>query len=269
MRVRSIAAGLSVCAVTAFALCAGALLPARETPAFAATDVPTAASADGSYFRTQQGEDGWFYCYGSPEKYGLMTFSGGYWVGPESIQYVQRDLLSPGPNTGTLAMKIAESDGTISVRGTIYHAYPDGDGVYGAVWKNGEALYEHTFSGVDEQTVECAEVPVKKGDRICYYMTNGGHFNNAWDGLRFNLTLEYVSRTGEPAEEFAAYLTGLSDDYTEIVGVQHAPQGAYPLHFSQPKEEGSLMWLLYVGIGVIGAALIAGTVVVLCRRKKS
>lgn len=256
--------------------------------------VHVAASAEGasaapreidwlSYYGTEQGVNNWFYCYGAPEKYALMSYGqttlipNDHWHGLEYYQYVFSDYMNPGSRTGALRIWVAESDGEISIDGGLCKIWDGGDGVNAAIIKNGETLYSYAF-GSDTETVELPEalkaVSVSAGDKIYYYTESGIRYDNGYDGVSFRCEITWNTK-GESvlsAAEIRACLDdGLSESYTEVLGVNITDK-EYPSGFTVGGNTGSGDLGFWIAAGCLAAGGIgmaaAGTVLLVRGRKK-
>lgn len=235
-----------------------------------------------SYYGTEQGKNNWFYCYGSPEKYALMSYGqttlipNDHWHGPEFYQYCYPDYMNPGSRTGALRVWVAESDGEICIEGALCKIWDGGDGVNAAILKNGETLYSYAF-GCDIETAELPEalnsISVTAGDKIYYYAESGIRYDNGYDGVSFRCEIGWKTK-GErvlSAAQINASLDGLRERYTEILGV-HVTEESAPSGFKVEGGDDSESTGLWIAAGLLTAGGIgmaaAGSVLLIRGRKR-
>lgn len=216
-------------------------------------------------YAEEQGAGGWFYAYGSPQKYGLMNWgstelvSEAHWHGPEDYQDINLDYMNAGGRMGVLQIWVAERDGAVALDGTVVKVLGGGDGAHAEILKNEEVLFSHDFSAAPEQAVlpdGLLEIEVERGDKIVFYLNSGAYYNNGWDGVSFRCTVSWLRQEGEklPESALAAYLTNLSDNDAEIAGVTIVADGGYELSFAEGEGSVGINGVL---IGVcVGAAVV-------------
>ncbi len=257
------------------------LLPAIR-PAAAAGE--TAEAEDCSeFYSTEQGKNNWFYLFGSPHKYALMTWGESpehavpHWCGPFSESWCgvfEDKHFNSGPRIGSMACWVADRDGTVTLTGNVNRPWQGGDGLYAGIYKNEEPLWEYHFGAdIETQLLEdkIENVPVKQGDCIFYYTESGGRYNNGYDAVLFNVTFSFKG-SGEKldADAVRASLVNLTDSLTEVMGVTHA-EHTPEQHFTAGEGETEGGCASSVGLGgcIAGlAAASAASAVLIKRRKK-
>lgn len=218
-------------------------------------------------FSYTQGENGWYYAYGLPQKYILMdiglNYAGYVWTGPKPYQFVSSGTVHPNGKWSTLKIWIASFDGEIEIDGMFVRNANEGDGTNVDVYHNGERIWweQCDYIGSKTYNMEPIRRTVKKGDAIVFSFSAGARLDNRADGINAATNIYILS--GEPDDEFdtSAYLQTAKNE-AEIVGVRERT--------ATPKESGLNVGALVGGL-VGGAVLVAGAVVVaivLMKRRK-
>ncbi len=200
-----------------------------------------------------QGANNWFYCYGSPDKYSLMQYGAqdyiptAHWYGAEINQYITDVVVNPGMRTGTLLIWVAEFDGEIEITGSVRKCWAGGDGFDVDISIANKSVFKYTFGyNEEEQTLSDATSTVKKGDKVMFYVESGKCFNNGYDGVVYDVNINWLSYTGTKLgkQEIKNSLDNLTDSYIEVLGVNIVKQdnfdGKFTTSYVDPsKEKGS------------------------------
>lgn len=202
-----------------------------------------------------QGANNWFYCYGSPEIYSLMEFGSEdlipapHWYGPEIYQYITTAdrIVNPGMKTGVLLVWVAEFDGSINVSGKILKPMEGGDGCSVSVLIGGKTELSREFGAeIGEEKVSLTNKTISRGETVMFYVNNGHWLNNGYDAVNFNCSISWVQTSGSKlsSENVKKSLTGLTDSYTEVLGINIIEQTDYESTFTteyvNPKDQNYL-----------------------------
>lgn len=185
-----------------------------------------------SYYSSVQGENDWYYCYGTPEKYlfldyGYMNATGEVgWRAGNDIWYQQitADHMHPGLyRWSTLRVWVAKQDGVISLNGDIKKLVDAGDGVEVAIWFKGERVYSEHIDTRDltpHVINDLKHVSVKKGDVIMLELHAGKNYNSANDytAFRVEIVWEEKGTNYDPEEDYTKYLS-VVDTEADMIGV--------------------------------------------------
>lgn len=203
-----------------------------------------------------QGANNWFYCYGSPETYALMSFGSEelipapHWYGPETYQYITTAdrIVNPGMKTGVLLIWVAEYSGSVSISGSILKPMQGGDGCVVSVLIGGKTALTHSFgSDMGEKSVSLANKTISRGETIMFYVNNGQWLNNGYDAVNFDCTVSWEETSGNKltSAEIKKSLVGLTDSYTEVLGItmvtQSEYEGAFTTEYVDPNGQKFVM----------------------------
>jgi hypothetical protein len=220
------------------------------------------------YYSSKQGENGWFYAYGTVEKYVLMTYGNcndgnRAWRGAYPYQQIGADYMHPAERWSTLRIWIADSDGKISIEGNIHKFSPYGDGVGVGIYHNTEKIWGVDIEGPDDNSHKITDtkyIDVKAGDTIIIALSQGEHFNNSSDGTSFMIELYYESRSGNTVEgELSKYLSAVEyeGDLLDVIHVDY-PMGDNTTNNESKSGCGSLIEIngLIVSLSICLAAIV-------------
>lgn len=222
--------GLAV-SLFAFALLGGGI--SGETSLVSAQEDKTYST---SAIITEMGENGFYYAWGLPSKYVLLTYgalvnNGGYgWRGIENYSKISGSGMHPGAYWGVLIVWVANESGTVQLSGYVEKNTISGDGVnvgvyhqaYGGdltvifsklITKDGQRNYPI------DQTFE-----IKKGDSFVFYCDSGIAKNKDSDNVNCPFTITYLQTLGdsEKNEDLSSYLNVKSAG--EVAGFTHVEQ---------------------------------------------
>ncbi len=183
-----------------------------------------------------QGENGFYYAWGTVDKYALMTYGaangGGYsWRALESYATINGRAMHPGQLWGSLIVWVANESGTVSLVGFMEKSTTFGDGVNIGVYhqKNAGdkvALLSQTISnnGVMKYSLETT-LEIVKGDTIVFYCDSGLAKENSSDSVDCLFDIKYVQQGGDggQGEDTLKYLNLATP--TEIADTKHIEQG--------------------------------------------
>lgn len=183
----------------------------------------------------EQGENGFYYAWGKPDEYVLMTYGavagGGYsWRGVEPYQTANGNALHPGTYWGTLTVWVANESGTVQLTGSMEKGTTVGDGVHLGVYYQsygGElsAFMEQfvTSDGVLKYSLD-KTVEVNKGDTFLFYCDSGKAKDNSSDSVDCSFTITYTQVSGDYVnnEDLSTYLNVVTP--TELAGFEHIEQ---------------------------------------------
>lgn len=189
------------------------------------------------YFSDVQGENDWYYCYGTPQKYmylhyGFMnnTRETGWRAGHDIwYQQITKESMHPGCyRWSTLRVWVAKQDGVISLEGDIIKRVAAGDGVDTAIWFNGEKMVEKHFEGTELAPYSIdnmKNLSVKKGDTIILELHAGENYNSANDYTSFCIEIFWEKKENnfDPAEDYTKYLSVVERE-ADIIGVIEVPK---------------------------------------------
>ena len=163
-------------AICAFAFCGGIAKGGKNVVASA----DTLQSYSTRTAITAQGENGFYYAWGKPDKYVLMTYGaisgGGYsWRAIEPYATINGSALHPGNYYGVMVVWVAPESGTVQLTGSMDKGTKNGDGVNLGVYHQ---KYGGTLSTLFEKLVAAdgelkntldQSVTVSKGDTLLFY----------------------------------------------------------------------------------------------------
>lgn len=191
------------------------LIIGSTVPAYAAEAEKTYKTGDNI---TYQGENGFFYAWGTPDHYVLMEYGYGYsesilWHGLEGYSHITGSSIHPGSFWGSMVIWVAEESGQISLDGHMEKGGTAGDGVHLGVYRfsNGqkEVLLEEFVDGSGELKYELSKnIDVKKGDSFVFYCDSGKAKDNGSDSCGCPFTIKYLKRNGDKVkgEDLKQYL---------------------------------------------------------------
>lgn len=190
----------------------------------------TASTMREDQFATEQGKTGWFYAYGNPDNYVLMSYGFGKvtydnWSGPEWNNRIEVGKLCPSPYSGSILIYVAPADGTFKAEGVMGVESTDSyTGVSISVLKNGETVLERTIDYGDFQTDPFdIQIEVKKGDTIMFYVKNvEGNTVAYFTAVSLNFTYEFDAEGSSSLtpNELLSYLSPKAS-YAEYVGIEN------------------------------------------------
>ena len=183
-----------------------------------------------------QGENDFYYAWGTVEKYALMSYGaangGGYsWRALESYATVNGRAMHPGQLWGSLIVWVANESGMVSLVGFMEKSTTFGDGVNIGVYhqkNSGDkiALLEQTvrINGVLKYSLETT-LEIAKGDTIVFYCDSGLAKENSSDSVDCLFDITYTQVDGDyiKNEDTSKYLKVVSP--CELAGFQHVEQG--------------------------------------------
>ena len=221
---------------------------------------------------SKQGENGFYYAWGLPSKYVLMTYGalvnkGGYgWRGIENYSKISGSGMHPGAYFGVLNVWVAKESGTISLDGYVEKGTIKGDGVnigvyhqeYGYLQEYGgklNVIFEKFIKEDDLQRKhDINEVlNVSKGDSIIFYCDSGNAKNKDSDNVNTPFTITYTEKLGDSQvnEDLSKYLNVKSAG--EVAGFKHVEQEfqAENLDGTKSKNSGCALTLSTVSLAPI------------------
>lgn len=175
-------------------------------------------------YSDEQGKYGWYYAYGTPEKYILMNHRyvyGDYrWTGRFNYQFIGQTQMHPSGKFDDLKIWVSDFDGTISVGGFVMRSSNEGDGAVAGLYFNGEKLWEETCDHYGKKVYVIPEtrLAVKKGDTVIYSLGTGKKQDEVGDGVEFitNIYCDEIT-TAYPDTDLDAYLS-VAKNEAEILG---------------------------------------------------
>lgn len=202
---------------------------------------------------TEQGQNNFYYAWGTPDHYVLMEYGLGSsgsktWHGLELYQSMEGASMHPGNFWGVMAIWVAEESGTVALDGYMEKGTKQGDGVHLGVYRysdheKAQTILHEFVRGTEEKLRfdVSEEVEVRKGDCLVFYCDSGKAKANASDSCGCPFTIKYLTRAGDKAanEDMTQYLNaGRAGD---IGGFKHidVPFGAEILdgRFTVPPKE--------------------------------
>ena len=218
-------------AILAAAVCAGVLcIPA------AGGRSAVKAAAEQSYSTgvniSAQGENGFYYAWGTPENYVLMEYgvhnSGYGWHGLELYCNITGSSLHPGNFWGSLVVWVEGESGTVTLSVEMQKGSTNGDGVNLGVFhqlRDGEleTLMEEFSDGTVLSYPLNREIEVKKGDSFVFWCDSGEAKDNDSDSVGCPFTITYTRTEGDRTDEdLSVYLhAGRAGN---VGGFQHIEQ---------------------------------------------
>lgn len=234
----------------------------------------------------KQGDNGFYYAWGTPEKYVLMFYgatSGGgkSWRGIEIYATVSGSALHPGNYWGSMVVWVANESGKVSLSGSMEKGTTQGDGVNLGVYHQHyggklETLFEKFVDGKGELKYPLEqEIEVKKGDSFIFYCDSGKAKDNPSDSCGCPFTITYTRNDGDASadEDLSKYLN-VAQRPGDVGGFTHVEPD-----FAADNLDGvivktttvtrSVPTVVYVIVSAAIGVLVAGLVVVaLVRRNK-
>lgn len=160
-----------------------------------------------------QGENGFYYAWGTPSNYLLMEYglssSGNLsWHGLESYQTVSGSSLHPGEAWGSMVIWVAPCSGKVNLNGFMEKGTNQGDGV-------NLGIYHHSFENKSEEAlfskfVESSSetlkfdynetISIKKGDSIIFYCDSGMARSNSSDSCGCPFVISYTQMENDLVE---------------------------------------------------------------------
>lgn len=198
--------------------------PDENAVAVTLTDDLGCSSASIRNYSDEQGKYGWYYAYGTPEKYILMNHRyvyGDYrWTGRFNYQFIGQTQMHPSGKFDDLKIWVSDFDGTISVGGFVMRSSNEGDGAVAGLYFNGEKLWEETCDHYGKKVYVIPEtrLAVKKGDTVIYSLGTGKKQDEVGDGVEFitNIYCDEIT-TAYPDTDLDAYLS-VAKNEAEILG---------------------------------------------------
>ena len=199
--------------------------PDENAGAVTLTDDLGCSSASIRNYSDEQGKYGWYYAYGTPEKYILMNHRyvyGDYrWTGRFNYQFIGQTQMHPSGKFDDLKIWVSDFDGTISVGGFVMRSSNEGDGAVAGLYFNGEKLWEETCDHYGKKVYVIPEtrLAVKKGDTVIYSLGTGKKQDEVGDGVEFitNIYCDEIT-TAYPDTDLDAYLS-VAKNEAEILGM--------------------------------------------------
>jgi hypothetical protein len=147
-------------------------------------------------------------------RYQLLTYRNDtwygstYWTGPDWTR-VGRDWHHPGQDTPSIRRFTAPHDGKITVRGRVYKAHLDGDGVRVLIRHNERTVWQAELEGKDDKGTEPnLALDAKKGDAIRFLVHKRGQIfcdTTRWDPVvRYENGEQFVASAGFSTERQGA-----------------------------------------------------------------
>ena len=230
-----------------------------------------------------QGENGFYYAWGTPEHYVLMEYGLGWsgsdtWHGTEPYSHIAGSSLHPGDNWGVMVVWVAGGSGKVRLNGHMEKGSSQGDGVTLGVYRQkNEGELETVFEKFVENGAEELKFPldqefdVSKGDSFVFYCDSGLAHSNSSDssGCPFEITY-FPGADYEADAELSVYLrAGRAGD---VGGFQHIEGG-----FGAEVKDGTLTkktvktttgCASVAGVPFAGAALAAAAALMARRKRK-
>lgn len=190
-----------------------------------------------AYYGKEQGENGWYYAYGSVEKgYYLMDYDvfGDVWKNPsvDTFTRLSKGSLHPGyDNEECILIKRIDQAGKIRLM-SYYNLHDgDGDGVVVNIYYNGALLNSEELTTTDRRYYY-KDIEVSAGDLIFLSIGNKEGHENSFDNTSATLVAAYLETSGE-AVEFTDDEVGqkikapsVPDDKLTPVKVRHEGAGS-------------------------------------------
>ncbi len=142
-------------------------------------------------YSDEQGKDGWFYAFGSVEKYSLMNWRyvyGAYqWTSHFPYQFIGQTIMHPSGKFDNLKIWISDFDGKVAVSGAVSRSSTEGDGSLAGLYHNGNMLWQETcdYYGKKVYDIPEQEINVKKGDSIIFSLGTGPKYDEVGDSVEF------------------------------------------------------------------------------------
>ncbi len=258
---------------------ASALIPEGQAFAEQAKTYSTLSAIE------KQGDNGFYYAWGTPNNYMLMFYgavSGGgkSWRGPEIYQTASGSAIHPGDCWGSMVVWVANESGKIKLDGIMEKGTTQGDGVNLGVYHQhfgGEldTLFEKFVKPTDDLKYPLEqEIEVKKGDTVIFYCDSGKGKDNPSDSCGCPFTITYTRTDGDAVEneDLSYYLSvGRASD---IGGFKHVEPNYAADNLDGVVEKTTttkdglptLLWILIPSVFVVAAATVV--IVLVIRRKK-
>lgn len=175
-------------------------------------------------YSDEQGKYGWYYAYGTPEKYILMRHRyvyGDYrWTSRFNYQFIGQTQMHPSGKFDDLKIWVSDFDGTISVGGFVMRSSNEGDGAVAGLYFNGAKLWEENCDYYGKKTYVIPEtrLVVKKGDTVVYSLGTGKKQDEVGDGVEFitNIYCDEIT-TAYSGSDLSAHLS-VAKNEAEILG---------------------------------------------------
>lgn len=195
----------------------------------------------------KQGDNGFYYAWGTPDHYVLMfqgaTSGGGEgWRSLEIYSTLSGSAMHPGSYWGVMVIWVADESGKILLSGEMEKGTNQGDGVnlgvyhqhYGA---ERDTLLEIFSDGKGESKYPLnREIEISKGDSLVFYCDSGKGKDNSSDSSGCPFTITYTRTDGDKVEgeDLSVYLNaGRPGD---VGGFRHVEQ-----EFAADNLEGSVI----------------------------
>lgn len=184
----------------------------------------------------KQGDNGFYYVWGTPEKYvpmfyGAASGGGKSWRGIEIYSTISGSAMHPGNYWGSMVVWVANESGKISLSGHMEKGTTQGDGVTLGVYHQHydaelETLFEKFVDGQGELKYPLdKEIEVKKGDSLIFYCDSGKGKDNPSDSCGCPFTITYLRNDGDAVadEDLSKYLNA-AERPGEVGGFTHVEQ---------------------------------------------
>ena len=166
-----------------------------------------------SWYGTTQGANGWFYAYGSINKYAFSKYveTSERWVGDTDTQLILSGYQHPSNDFASIRLFVAGGTGKINLRGYAQKLQSEGgDGVKAAIYHNGTELWSKDFAYTDTERVDLSSlgiISVNKGDIIAFVLD--AKSENRYDMFNFGVEITWAEKGDDFTDDatvLASYL---------------------------------------------------------------
>ena len=146
---------------------------------FVVTIISLASSQETIYdfstdFSSTQGEQRWYYLYGTPGNYKEMVYQEeNAWFGNEKALLLRPGIFHPGNDSDAILGWITPEDGTWRLTGTVADAHDEcGDGVMAEIWFKGSEIWQVQLDNGDKQgQAYDLEIDALWGDEVVFLVS--------------------------------------------------------------------------------------------------
>lgn len=221
-------------------------------------------------YSNEQGKYGWFYAYGHPEKYLLMTWNNVYgenqWASHYPYQFIGRTTVHPYGRFENLKIWVSDIDGEIAVDGYVSRTATEGDGAVAALYFNGQSLWRETcdYMGKKNYRIPEQRLKVKKGDTIIFALSAGERYSEAGDGVSYITNIYELSVENRSVNEGLTKYLSLAKNEAELI--QKDPSTTE----MAVSVRDNTVPILYIALPVAAVCAAAGGVtgILILRRRK-
>jgi len=224
-------------------------------------------------YSNEQGKYGWFYAFGSAEKYQLMNWSYVYgtyqWTSQYPYQFIGQTVMHPYGEYDDLKIWVSDFDGEIAVNGYVSRSSNEGDGSVAGLYFNGQCLWQEACDYMGKKVYRIPEqtLTVKKGDIVIFSLGTGEKHDEVGDSSEFITNIFKIRSDNDAYGMTLTSCLSLAKNEAEMWRSVHSANGAVLTAEAQPVTFWTVQTIVILILGAcLSAAAVAVLVIVLKRR---